>query len=82
MDFANKTPGKIIKEDPFGGTYLWDISSVKGKWHRKSWKEFDEPNHTDQRYYYANYYDISVNKQSVNCGASLIFEKIKAGLIL
>ena len=84
MDFgANKTPAKIIKEDPFGGTYLRDIySSVNGKWYRKSWKEYDEPNNIDQRYYYANYYDISVNKQGVNCGASLIFEKIKAGLIL
>ena len=29
---ANKTPAKIIKEDPFGGTYLRDIySSVNGK---------------------------------------------------
>ena len=41
MDFgANKTPAKIIKEDPFGGTYLRDIySSVNGKWFRKSWKK-------------------------------------------
>ena len=37
---ANKTPAKIIKEDPFGGTYLRDIySSVNGKWFRKSWKK-------------------------------------------
>ena len=45
-------------------------------------KKFDEPNNIDQKYYYSNYYDISVNKQGVNCEASLRFEKIKAGLIL
>ena len=25
-------------------------------------KKFDEPNNIDQKYYYSNYYDISVNK--------------------
>ena len=39
---ANKTPVKVIKEAAFGGTYFRDIySGINGKWHRKSWKEFD-----------------------------------------
>ena len=44
MDFgANKIPVGVIKEGAFGGTYFRDIySSVNGKWHRKSWKEFNE----------------------------------------
>ena len=66
MDFgANKTPIEIIKEDTFGKTYFRDIySGVNGKWHRKSWKEFDELQNIDQKYYCSNYY-VSVNKYGV-----------------
>ena len=44
MDFSpNKTPVEIIKEGSFGGTYFRDIySNVTGKWHKKSWKEFQK----------------------------------------
>ena len=44
MDFgANITPVEIINEGAFGGTYFRDIySSIKSKWYRKSWKEFDD----------------------------------------
>ena len=53
MDFgANKTPVKVIKEGAFGRTYFRDIySSVNGKWYRKSWKEFDQLEDIDQKYY-------------------------------
>ena len=75
MDFgANKTPVEVIKEDAFGGNYLRDIySGVNSKWYRKSWKEFDEFENTDWRYYCSNYYDVSVNTYSVKYGTSLRF---------
>ena len=70
MDFgANKTPVEIIREGAFGGTYFRDIySGVTGKWYKKSWKEFDQLKDIDQKYYYSNYYDVSVNKYVVKCG--------------
>ena len=75
MDFgANKTPVEIIKEGAFRGTYFRDIySGVNSKWHRKSWKKFDELKDIDQKYYCSNYYDASVNKYGVKCGTSLRF---------
>ena len=40
---ANKTPIEVIREGAFEGTYFRDIySSINEKWHRKSWKEFDQ----------------------------------------
>ena len=49
MDFgANKTHVEIIKEGALGVTYFRDIYSVtNGKWHRKTWKEFDELKNID-----------------------------------
>ena len=43
MDFvANKMPVEIIKEE-FEVTYFRDIySGIKGKWYKRSWKEFDK----------------------------------------
>ena len=75
MDFgANKIPAEVIKEGAFGGTYFRDIySSVNGKWHRKSWKEFNELKDIDQKYYCSCNYDVSVNKYGVKCGTSLRF---------
>ena len=33
----NKTPGEVIREGTFGGTYFRDIySGVNGKWYRNS----------------------------------------------
>ena len=42
MDFGtNKRPGKIIKENSFGGAYFSDIcSGVNDKFYKNSWKEF------------------------------------------
>ena len=53
MDFGtNKTPVEISKEGGLGGTYVRDIySGVNSKWYRKSWKEFDKLENTDQKYY-------------------------------
>ena len=73
MDFgANKTPVEIIKEGAFGETYFRDIySSVNNAWYRKSWKEFDELQNIDPKYYCSNYYDISINEFGIKCGISL-----------
>ena len=75
MDFgANKTSVEIIKEGAFGGTYFRDICfSVINEWYKESRKEFDELNKFHQKYYFSNYYDVSVNKYGVKCGASLRF---------
>ena len=75
MDFgANKTPVKIIREGPFGGTYFRDIySSATGKWYKKSWKELDQLKDIDQKFYCSDYYDCSINKYGAKCGTSLRF---------
>ena len=75
MDFgANKTPVEVIKEGTFGGTYFRDIySGVTGKWYKKSWKEFDQLENIDQKFYCSDYYDVSVNKYDVKCGTSWRF---------
>ena len=69
MDFGtNKAPIELIKEVAFGGTYFRDIySDINDKWYRDSWKEFDELDNVDQKYYCSNYY-VSVNKYDVKCG--------------
>ena len=53
MNFGtNKTAVEAVKEGAFGGTYFRDIySSINAKWYGKSWKEFDESNNIDQKYY-------------------------------
>ena len=82
MDFSPKTPIEVIREGAFGGAYFRDIySSVNGKWHKKSWKEFDQLKNINQNYCCSNYYDVCVNKYSVKCGTSLRFWKIKDGLM-
>ena len=75
MDFdANKTPIEEIKEGAFGSTYFKDIySSVNEKWYKKSWKELDQLKNIDQKFYFSDYYDVSVNKYGVKCGTSLRF---------
>ena len=62
----------------FGDTHFRDIySGFNGKWHRKSWKEFDQLKDIDKKYYCSNYYDVSVYKYSVKCGKSLRFWESK-----
>ena len=71
---ANKTPVEVIVEGSFGGTYFKDIySGINGKWQRKSRKEFDQLKNIGQKFYCSDYYDVSVNKYGVKCGASLRF---------
>ena len=45
-------------------TYIY--SNVSKKWHKKSWKEFDQLKNIDRKYYCSDYYDVSVNKYGVN----------------
>ena len=45
---------------------------VNNKWYRKSWKEFDQLEDIDQKYYCSDYYDVSV-EHGVECGTSLRF---------
>ena len=75
MDFRpNIKPIEVIKKEPFGGTYFRDIDSgINDKWYKNSWKEFSVLKDIDQKYYWSNYYDASVNKYGVKCGASLKF---------
>ena len=75
MDFgANKTPVEVIREGAFGGSYFRDIySGINRKWYKNSWKEFDQLENIDQKYYCSSYYDVSVNKYGVKCGTSLRF---------
>ena len=80
MDFSpNKTPIEIIKEGAFGGTYFRDIySGINGKWYKKSWKEFDQLENIDQKYYCSDYYDVSIDKYGAKCGTSLRFLENKS----
>ena len=75
IDFgANETPVVLIKEGAFRGTYFRNIlSGINDKWYRKSWKKLDQLKAIDQKYYCSNYYNVSVNKYGVKCGASLRF---------
>ena len=63
---ANKTPIEVIRRV---WRYFRDIySSVKGKWYKKSWTEFDSLKDIDPKFYCSEYYDVSVNKYGVKCG--------------
>ena len=75
MGFSpNKTAIEIIVEGAFGGTYLRDIySGISRKWYKNSQKKFDHLKNIDQKYYYSDYYDVSVNKSGLKCETSLRF---------
>ena len=75
MDFSpNKKPIEIIKEGAFGGAYFRDIySGINGKWYKKSWKKFYQLRNIDKKYYWSNYYDVSVNKYGVKSRKLLRF---------
>ena len=57
MNFCtNKTAIEVIKERAFGGTYFRDIySGINDKWY-----EFDDLKNDPQKYYWLNYYEISI----------------------
>ena len=75
MDFgANKIHVEVIQEAAFGGTYFRHIySGFNRKWHRKSWKEFDQLKYIDQKNYCTSCYGVSANKYGVKYGASSSF---------
>ena len=52
-------------------------SGVSSKLYKNRWKEFDELKNIDQKYYFSDYYDASVNKYGVKCATSLRFWKDK-----
>ena len=73
---ANKTPievkkGRRIRRNfrHFRIIYF----GVTRKWYKKSWKEFDQLKHIDQKFYCSAYYDVSVNKYGVKCGTLFRF---------
>ena len=72
MDFApNKTLVEVINESAFGGTFRDIYSFVDERWYNKSWKKLDQLKDIDQKYYFSNYFDASVNKYGVKCRTSL-----------
>ena len=74
----NKAPIEIIKEGAFGRTYFRDIySNINEKWYKNSQKKFVHLKNIDAKFYVSDYYDLNVNKYSVNCGTSLRFWKNK-----
>ena len=75
MDFSpNKMAIEVIREGTFRGTYFRDIySGITEKWYKNSWKQFDQLENIDAKFYASDYYDGNVNKYGVKCGASLRF---------
>ena len=84
MNFgANKTSVEIIKEEAFVGTYFRDIySGINDKWHKKSWKEFNELKNINQKYYCSNYYVLVLINMVLSVEHHYDFGKIMDGLIL
>ena len=69
MDFgANNTSIEVIREGAFGGDIY---SGINGKWYKNLWKEFDQLKNIDKKYYCSDFYDVSINKYSVECKTSL-----------
>ena len=83
MDFgSNISPVEIIKEGAFGGTYFRNIySGVNDKFYKNSWKEFEELEDIDKKYYASDFYDVSVNKYGVKCGTLLRLWENKGWII-
>ena len=83
MDFSpNKTAIEIIREGMFIGTYFRDIySGVNEKWYKNLWKEFDQLEKIDAKFYASDFYDVNVNKCGVKCGASLRFWETSLWLV-
>ena len=75
MNFnPNISPVEVIKKGAFDGTYFRNIySGVNDKFYENSWKEFEELEDIDKKYYASDFYDVTVNKYGVKCGTSLRF---------
>ena len=75
MHFGSSvSPAEIIKKGAFNDTYFRNIySGVNDKFYKNSWKEFEDLEDIDKKYYASDFYDVSVNKYGVECGTSLKF---------
>ena len=75
MEFrTNISPVDVIKNGAFGGTYFRDIiSGVTGKFYKNGWKECSELKGIDGKYYCSDFYDVKLNCDDVEGGASLRF---------
>ena len=75
MNFgSNISPVEVIKKGAFVDTYFRNIySGVNDKCYKNSWKEFEELEDIDKKYYPSDFYDVNVNKYGVKCGTSLRF---------
>ena len=68
----NISPVDVIKKGAFGGTYFTDIYfGINDKWYKNSWKEFDELENIDGKYYCSDFYDVGLNYYGVEVGTSL-----------
>ena len=79
MEFRpNISPLDVIKKGAFGGTCFRDIySGVTDKFYKNSWKEFDELDGLDKKYYASDFYDVKLNCYGVEVGRSLRFWESK-----
>ena len=75
MEFSpNISPVEVIKKGAFGGIYFRDIySGVNDRWYKNSWKEFDEFESVDKKYYSRDFYDVKLNCYGFKVGTSLRF---------
>ena len=75
MNFRpNISPVEVTKKGAFVDTYFRNIySGVNDKCYKNSWKEFEELEDIDKKYYPSDFYDVNVNKYGVKCGTSLRF---------
>ena len=73
MEFRpNISPADVIKKGNFGGTYSRDIySGATDKFYKNSWKEFDELDGIDTKYYASDFYCVKLNCCGVEVGTSL-----------
>ena len=71
MDFRpNISPVEVIKKGAFGDAYFRNIySGVNDKFYKNSWKEFEQLEDIDKKYYASDFYDVSGNKCGVKCGS-------------
>ena len=70
----NLSPVEVIKKGAFGGTYFRDIySGLNNRWYKNSWKEFNELESIDEKYYISDFYNVKLNCYGVEVGTSLRF---------
>ena len=69
----------VIKKGAFGGRYFKDsYSRVNNKFYKNSWKEFEELESINKKYYCSDFYNVGLNYHGVEVGTSLRFWEGKA----